>query len=228
MGNNGEVVYPTPISPEGWQDILHHCYAHGSLVDAAGGRVIEKLKELGLDENTLIMWTTDHGDAIACHGGHFDKDSHLAMEVIKTPMAAAWKGKIEPGTTYDGFVSTCDVPCTLMDAAELSFGNRVDGTSVLKFLSGEAPKRDALLVETHGHGYGTTIVGRAILHDGWKYACFENDKDELYNLESDPYEMKNLAALPEYAQRRTAMREKLKAEQANTLDPVVLTDICAD
>lgn len=228
MGNDGEIVFPTPLSPEEWQTVLHHCYAHGTMVDAAGGRVISKLRELGLDENTLILWTTDHGDAIACHGGHFDKDSHLAMEVIKTPLAVAWKNRIPAGATYDGYTSTCDVPCTLMDAAGLTFGNRVDGTSVLKFLNGEVPKRDGVMIETYGHGYGVTILGRAILHDGWKYSCFENDIEELYNLKDDPYEMHNLAQDPTFASKRLGMRQRLRQEQAATFDPVSLDDLCLD
>lgn len=228
MGNNGRIVQPTALSQEEWQDILVHCYAHGTMVDAAAGRVLDKVKELGLDENTLIIWTTDHGDAIACHGGHFDKDSHMAMEVLSTPLAASWKGHIQPGTVYNGYTFTCDVPCTLMDAADLAFSNEVDGISLLKLLDGTASPRESLMLETYGHGYGTTIIGRTILHDGWKYSCTENDLDELYDLTNDPYELKNLAVLPEYAQKRMEMRDLLRDEQKKFKDPVPLDNIRVD
>lgn len=228
MCDENEMVNPDGLTQEQWQDILVHCYAHGTMVDAAGGRVIDKLRELGLDENTIIIWTTDHGDAIACHGGHFDKDSHMAMEVIRTPLAVSWKGHIQPGTVYDGYTFTCDVPCTLMDAAGLQFSNEVDGTSLVKLLDPATPHRDSLMLETYGHGYGTTIIGRTLLHDGWKYVCTEEDLDELYNLNEDPFEMKNLAYLPEYAEKRMQMRTLLREQQVKTKDPVKLDDISPD
>lgn len=53
--------------------LLSRCYGQITMVDEAVGSVIEKLRELQMDENTLIIWTADHGDALACHGGHFDK-----------------------------------------------------------------------------------------------------------------------------------------------------------
>ena len=95
------------------------------LLDAAGGLVVDKLRELGLDENTIVIWTTDHGDAIACQGGHFDKDSHMAQEVERIPMAIRWPGSIQPGQTSDRLVFTCDLPATMLDAAGLAFPERV-------------------------------------------------------------------------------------------------------
>lgn len=222
MGVDGQIRIPSALSEEEWQDLLVHCYAHGTMIDAAGGRILNKLKELGLDENTLIIWTTDHGDAIACHGGHFDKDSHLAMEVIRTPLALSWKGRVEPGRRYDGFVFSCDVPATLMDAAGLEFSNEVDGISLLSFLDGDTAPREKLMLETYGHGYGTTIIGRALLYKDWKYVATEKDLDELYNLADDPYEMVNLAQLPEYANQRSLMRDLLREEQEKSRDPVPL------
>lgn len=228
LGKNGIIQTPSVYSQDVWQDLLVHCYAHGTMIDAAAGRILDKLSELGLDEDTLIIWTTDHGDAIACHGGHFDKDSHMAMEVISTPLAAVWKDHIEPGSVYNNYTFTCDVPCTLMDAAGLEFGNEVDGISLMKLLNQNEPARESLMLETYGHGYGTTIIGRTILHDGWKYACTEEDLDELYHLTEDPYEMKNLAALLEYTEQRKLMRDLLRAEQQKHHDPISLDAICVD
>ncbi len=228
-GENGKIVQPTALSKEEWQLLLARCYAHITMVDAAGGQILDKLKELGLDENTVVIWTTDHGDALACHGGHFDKDSHMAMEVIRTPMTMAWPGHIPAGTVCNDYTFTCDVPVTLLNAAGLSYEKPVDGVNLMDVLNGKPEAcREQLMLETYGHGYGTTIIGRTVLHDGWKYACTENDLDELYNLREDPYEMKNLAKLPDYAEQRANMRELLRKEQEKTRDPVTLEDICPD
>lgn len=227
MGKDGHVQVGA-LSKEEWQDILLHCYANQTMIDAAAGRVVDKIKELGLDENTLIIWTTDHGDAVSCHGGHFDKDSHMAMEVLKTPLAIQWKGKVNPGTKYNGYTFTCDVPCTFMDAVGLEFTNRVDGKSLLKLLSGEEEKRESLMLETYGHGYGTTIIGRTILSGGWKYSATENDLDELYDLNTDPYEMENKASKTQFKEKRLEMRNKLRTEQKKSFDPVSLDSIKED
>ncbi len=152
----------------------------------------------------------------------------MAMEVLRTPLAMTWKGRIAPGQVYDGYTFTCDVPCTLLDAAGLKFPHEADGRSLVKLLDGAEPRRESLMLETYGHGYGTTIIGRTLLHDGWKYSCTENDLDELYDLRNDPYEMKNLASLPEYAGQRKLMRDLLRAEQKKTRDPVRLEDVCPD
>ncbi|MEM8863407.1 MAG: sulfatase-like hydrolase/transferase, partial [Chloroflexota bacterium] len=76
-----------------WQKMLALCYAQITLVDEAGGRILAKLDELGLAENTLVIWTADHGDALACHGGHFNKRCYLPEEVMRVPLAIRWPGK---------------------------------------------------------------------------------------------------------------------------------------
>ncbi len=227
MGDHGRVRVGA-LSDKEWREILHYAYAQQTMLDYAGGKVIDKIRELGLDDNTVIIWTTDHGDALCCHGGHFDKDSHLAMEVLRTPLAMNWKGHVASGQIYDGYTFTCDVPCTFMDAAREKFSNTVDGKSLLKLLNGEEPKRDAIMVETYGHGYGVTRLGRGIISESWKYDCYENDIDDLYNLKEDPWEMRNLAQLSEYADKRIEMRTLLRREQTAHNDPISLERIKAD
>lgn len=227
LGDGSHIIQPNPLDWSTWQLVMARAYAHGSMIDAAGGLVLDKLRELGLEEDTIVVWTTDHGDALGCHGGHFDKDSHMAMEVIKTPLAVAWPGHLPERETCDSYTFTCDVPVTLLDAAGLKFEEPVDGRSLLNTAAGKE-RRDALMLETYGHGYGTTILGRTLLHGGWKYACTENDLDELYDLTADPYELKNLAALPESREKRAEMRTLLRRQQALGRDPVALEKISAD
>ena len=223
MGDGSHLIYPNPIPWEEWQEMLAHCYAHITMLDAAGGLIIRKLRELGLDENTLIIWSTDHGDAIACQGGHFDKDSHMAQEVMRIPLAMSWKGRIAPGQNSEKLVSTCDIPVTLMDAAGLKFHNPVDGQSLLKLAEGKDPKwRDSLLCETYGHGYGVTIRGRMVTDGRYKYVCTEHCLDELYDLQEDPYEKKNLAVLEEYRDLKEKMRKLLAEKQKEARDPVAI------
>ena len=224
LGDGKYIRQPNPLPWSEWQKMLARCYAHITMVDAAGGRILDKLRELGLDENTLIIWTTDHGDAIACQGGHFDKDSHMAQEVERVPLALNWKGHVAPGGRDDHLVFTCDLPVTMLDAAGLAFTrNPVDGRSLLD-LTGEhqdaPPWRDSLMCETYGHGYGLTLIGRMVVQGPYKYVCFEGDSDELYDLQQDPYEMRNLARLADWQPLRRKMQQLLAQKMAESRDPV--------
>ena len=71
---------------------MARAYAHITMVDAAGGLVLDKLDELGLAEDTLVIWTADHGDALASHGGRIDKGSYLTEEVLRVPLAMRHPG----------------------------------------------------------------------------------------------------------------------------------------
>lgn len=225
MGDGTQVITPSPVPLEDWQLMLARCYAHGTMIDAAGGVILDKLRQLGLDEDTVVIWTTDHGDSIACQGGHFDKGSNMMQEIMRVPLAMCWKDVIAPGQTDDHLVFTCDLPVTMLDAAQTSFTLPVHGRSLLDIAlhrPGENSWRDSLMCETYGHGYGHTQYGRMVVRGSIKYACIQDDLDELYDLEKDPYELKNLAVLPEYDTLKREMQSLLREKQRETDDPVPL------
>ena len=223
IGDGKRILHPNPLPWEDWQLILSRCYAHITMVDEAGSLIVAKLKALGLDENTLVIWTTDHGDSIACQGGHFDKNSHMAQEVMRIPLAMCWQDRIKPGGICDKLVYTNDLPVTILDAASLRFKRPVDGKSLLPVAMGKDVEwRDSLLLETYGHGFGVTIIGRMVVAGNIKYICNEKDLEELYDLAKDPYELCNLAVLPEYNELKEKMRELLVQKQKESGDPVSL------
>ncbi len=217
------IAHPNPLAWEKWQQLLAYCYAHISMIDAAGGIFIDKIRELGFDENTLIIWGTDHGDAIACHGGHFDKDSHMAEEVMRIPLALSWKDHVEAGSLDDRLAFTCDIPVTILDAAGTAFTGRVDGQSLLT--GGKESWRTSLMCESYGHGYGVTIKSRMVVKGSHKYVATENDLEQLYNLQEDPFELNNLASNPSYQTIKEAMRQEMRIQQSLSHDPVRLDEL---
>lgn len=227
IGDGEFIIQPNPLSWGEWQQILARCYAHITMLDEAGGLIVQKIKELGLDDNTLIIWTTDHGDAIACQGGHFDKDSHMAQEVMRIPLAMQWKERIAPGQIRDELVFTCDLPVTMLDSAGLTFRDPVHGRSLLPLACNgqDSSWRNSLMCETYGHGYGVTIRARMVVEGDYKYVANENDIDELYNLKADPYELENLAANPACQAVRQHLREVLESLQQESADPIRLADL---
>lgn len=187
----GELIYPNPIPWEKWQLLLSRCYAHTTMVDDAAGIVIDKLRELGLDENTLIIWTADHGDAIACQGGKFDKASYMVEEVMRVPMAMCYKDVIRPGQVTDALVSNMDAPVTLLAAAGLEFDYKPDGIDLLALEAGGFKNRREFFVsETYGHLHRN--VAKSLVTQRYKYTVNKEDISELYDLCKDPYETHNL------------------------------------
>ncbi len=215
---NFEMFIPSRIPWSTWQEVLVANYAHQSMIDAAAGRVLQKIKDLGLDDNTIIIWTTDHGDGCASHGGHFDKCSYMTQEVMRIPMAIRWPNVLKP-VVCDEFVSNLDVPATILDAANLKFSNRVDSRSLLALKDGSLdswPKD--IFCETAGHGYIERINGRMIVEGDYKLVCFEGDLDEMYDLGKDPYELNNLAYEEKYAEKKESLKQLLRRRQKESLD----------
>jgi len=218
ISRDRRLIQPNPLPWSVWREVLALAYAQTSLVDAAGGMIIETLEELGLADNTLVLWTTDHGDGLACHGGHFDKDAYLPEEMIHVPLAMRWPGRIPGGRSDDALVSHVDVAPTFLSAAGLAFRQGCDGADLLPIACDPAgaERREDLMVEHHGHC--TKCVGRVLLHGKYKYVRNEGDLDELYNLEEDPYELRNLAADARFAARRADLARRLDAWQERTGD----------
>ncbi|WP_105614343.1 sulfatase-like hydrolase/transferase [Vallitalea okinawensis] len=220
---DGKIISPSPLKWEHWQQILARAYAHQTMIDDAGGVIINKLKELGLDENTIVIWSADHGDALASHGGHFDKCSYMSQEVMRIPMAIRWPNKLKPHQECNELISNMDIPTTILDAAGLSFTEKVHGRSILDLFSQDQVSwREDLMCETSGHGYAEKINGRMLVKGNYKYVSFEGQLKELYNLKDDPYELDNLIGKKEYAEIENEMIKKLKRWQKETNDPLVL------
>ena len=192
-----------------WQEILARCYAQGYQTDAAIGTVLDTLDELSLAENTIVIWLADHGDAVASHGGLWDKSSTFIEEVARVPMAIRWPAAIEAGQQTDQLVSNMDATATMLDAAGIDRPGYMHSRSVLPLCQSpdDADWSDELICEHLGHSY--LFPQRMILHDRYKYVFSLHDMSELYDLQEDPFEMKNLVHDPQFADVIVNMRGRL-------------------
>jgi arylsulfatase A-like enzyme len=175
-----------------------------SLLDKQLGEIRAKLRELGLENNTLIIFSSDNGphleggadpDYFNSNGALKGYKRDLYEGGIRVPMIAAWPGKIAPATTSDHVSAFWDVAPTLYDLAGLEAGGTLDGISFLPELLGQEQARHEFLYwEFHEQG------GKQAVRMGkWKGIRLEvNTHPEaplaLYNLEEDPGETLNLAA----------------------------------
>ncbi len=223
ISENTQLITPNPLPWPVWQQVLARAYAQQTLCDAAAGMILDTLRETGLDQNTLIVWTADHGDALACHGGHFDKRSYMPEEVLRVPMLLSWPGKLPGGAKSTRIASNLDVPTTLLNAAGLQFETPVQGRNLLKAADPSAPWDNCTVCQTHGHG--ENVIGRALITGHTKYIHTAGQLPELYDLSTDPYELTNLALSPEFDALRQEMHEKLIVYCRKTQDLEFLTAI---
>lgn len=216
ISENYKILSPNPVAWNVWAETLARCYAQITLTDEAGGLILDKLEELGLMEDTLIIWTADHGDGIACHGGHFDKDAYMAEEVLRIPFGMRFDGRIPAGEESQALISNVDLAPTVLSAAGTHFLQNVDGRDILSMWTDEIPWRKNVYAETFGHHFKHR--GWVMTDETYKYVRNKDQMEELYDLKCDPYEMVNLALDVEYSavleRKRGELEEFLRKEMS--------------
>jgi arylsulfatase A-like enzyme len=183
-------------------------------VDESVGRVLDYLKENGLDKNTIVVYTSDQGFYLGEHGW-FDK-RFMYEESYRTPLVIQWPDKIKAGSVNNDIVSNLDFAQTFLHAAGLPDPDDMQGESLLHILQGETP--DDWRTDHYYHYYEYPSVHSVKRHygistDSYKLMHFYYDIDEweLYDLETDPGEMRNVYNLPEYAEVQKDLHARLDA-----------------
>ncbi len=180
-----------------WQHLSGY-YGMVKRLDEALGRVQDALKSLGLDENTIVLFTTDHGCHFKTRNEEYKRSCHESS--IRIPMAFTG-GPFTGGGRLKEMVSLVDVAPTLLDACQIPVPDDMQGHSIMPLLGGkEAKWPQEIFVQI-----SETQVGRAIRTKRWKYSVEALDKHPindsksnvytetyLYDLEHDPYELHNL------------------------------------
>ena len=192
-----------------WGKVLARSYEQQLQLDAAIGKLLQALEETGRAEETLVIWLADHGDAVASHGGVWDKLSTFTEEVARVPMAMRWPARIRGGARVDALVSNMDATATMLDAAGVAVPEGMHSRSLLPLsLDAEGARwPDQLICEHNGHD--DDILQRIIVRGRYKYVAALFDGDELYDLEDDPYETRNLIASAEHEDVRSDLRKRL-------------------
>jgi len=181
-----------------WQIILARAYAQALQLDSAIGDLLNELKSLGLEENTMVIWCADHGDAVASHGGMWDKAGTMTQEVMRIPMAIRWPAGFQGGRIKKEFACNMDATATMLDAAGSEIPADMHSHSLLPLCKGDDFEwKDDLVLEHAGHG-PSVLLQRMIVFKNFKYVAAEDKNNELYDLEKDPYELNNLINNPDY------------------------------
>ncbi len=195
-----------------WTELEHRLYhwAYYRLVERLDGqvvRILDALKESGEYENTLIVFSSDHGDMMSAH--RLTAKNVFYEEASRIPLLMSYTGNIPAGSTVkDELVSNgLDLMPTFCDYAGIEVPEGLKGRSLRTLAEGNTPEewREDLVIEV-SPGFGN---GR-LLHTGrYKYAKYD-EAEELYNLETDPGEMKNLADCPEHQELKQELKGRLE------------------
>ena len=173
------------------KEAVHDLYrAEVRAVDAAVGEVLEALERGGLCDRTLVVVLADHGEEFWDHGGS-EHGRTVYEEVIRVPLLMRWTGHVAAGMRIDPVVRLTDVAPTLLDLVGIPVPPDRDGETLLPLLRGEpAPPRVAL---TENMLLAEERIGMRTADR--KYVRWEDGKEEVYDLDSDPYERVDLAGV---------------------------------
>ncbi len=193
-------------------------------IDDNVGRLLDYLKETGLDQNTMIIYTSDQGFYLGEHGW-FDK-RFIYNESFKTPLLIKWPEHIIPGSTNDEMVQNLDFAQTLLDVAGIKAPMDMQGESLLPLLIGD-DKWNREAVYYHYYEYPAVhMVKRhyGIISKTYKLVHFYFDIDEweLYDRIKDPLELKNVYDDPAYASIVTQLKLELNDLRIKYQDSEVL------
>jgi choline-sulfatase len=223
------------FSPEMWQALRWGYYRLIEKVDAEIGKVLDALKAAGLEDNTLIVFTADHGECAGAHG--FNQKTVLYEESARVPLIVSAPGQ-RVGRVAQAFANTgTDVLPTLLDFAGLPRPARLGGPSLRTLTLGEnvSSWRDVVVVQNNMSqtfpvdGNVPTTEGRMIRTDRFKYCVYAHgqNRESLVDLEKDPGEMVDLARDPAHRPTLLAMRERLRQWGVENRDPLI-ADMLAD
>ena len=193
-----------------WRYYLWSYYRMVEMVDAEIGRVLRALDNSPYADNTMILFTSDHGEGVAQHRLARKRTMYEAM--VKVPLLACWPGYIREGVTdSEHLVSGIDIMPTFCDYASVDPPANTTGRSLRPLLDGTETEWRSFVVMEIGEQPIKTGKARAVRSQRYKYVTYRGDPiEQLFDLEMDPGEMDNLATDSEAAAILEAHRRMLR------------------
>jgi len=163
-------------------------YGMVTYIDEQFGRILDKLKELGLRENTIIVYTSDHGEMAGEHGLWY-KNSFLEASVA-APLIFSYPKTLPINKKINASSMLLDIFPTLCDLSDIGQPNDLEGTSLLPLMSGveNADNSDRV---AYSEMYRSS-TGIMVRKGKWKYIRYNSEKEYLYDIDTDPREINNL------------------------------------
>lgn len=223
-------------SADAWRRYLDYYAYCLNEVDRNIGKVLDALEKSGQAHNTIVVFTSDHGEMAGSHKLR-TKGCFAYEEVMNVPLIISWPTHLPAAVTTNALASNIDILPTIAELAGISLSSYTAGKSLLPILRDpqKAYVRDEIIYHadwevelTIGKSADKTAIYnapshvRAIRDNEWKYALYFSPgkidvEHELYNLKNDPLEMTNLANDPGYIRKRQEMFDRLMEREKQLL-----------
>jgi N-acetylglucosamine-6-sulfatase len=206
----------------GTQEEIRKRAAMMASVDEGVGMLLEALEATRQLDNTCIVFLGDNGFFFGEHGLTVER-RFAYEEGIRTPFYVRYPKRVEAGSKFSQMILAIDIAPTLIELAGGKPGDTVQGKSLVPLMKGKARKwRQSFLCEYWSEGAWPWIVGmgyKAVRTEKYKYIHWTHHQGmaEMYDLEKDPYEMKNLATDPSVSRDREAVKKELRKLTAEAL-----------
>jgi arylsulfatase A-like enzyme len=210
---------------DGLREFLRVYYASVKMIDDQIGRIIQALEETEQLDNTLVVFTADHGDMAGGHGMAWKSNGSFYDEVVQVPLIMRYPEKFRRQRCHLA-VDLTDLMPTLLAVTGHAIPEQVQGQNLVPFVTGQrdaATARSYSFAERVGAAPGhvrqlpkSTSGSFMVRGQGWKYIRFANAEEYLYHLAEDPGETRNVAQEPDVQDIKKKMTLALESWQIRT------------
>lgn len=198
-----------PWSDNQYKDYIRRYWGYTSYIDDQIGRVLNALEETDQWDNTIVVFTTDHGDMITAHGMIFKSGGNAYEELFHVPAIVRIPG-VKSNNEIEALTSSIDLLPTILEACNIKFPAGIDGESLMPLLKDEAyNRRESVFAEVHLQNHAGKVIMNRNSRYKYVYHWLTNDVDELYDLQEDPGELINLFAKDSHQEISMQMREDI-------------------
>lgn len=237
----GKLMGTTPDQPErAWRQYLDFYYYLNRKVDDQITEILDTLDRLGLAENTMVIFTSDHGEMCGSHKLQA-KGPFVYQENNNVPLVVRWPGRVQAGFEIPALAHNVDIVPTLAELAGVKAPGQLPGKSLAPILNQTAAGVHDHILMAFGYNLDSPVMSglanaagpggqipprkiRAIFDGRYKFARYFDkgcrDEFELYDLENDPIEMENLAHDPGRRAVQKEMADRLQEAEAAEMAPL--------
>lgn len=208
------------LGEPGLREFLRIYYGMVKMVDDQVGRILKTLDDLGMTDDTIIIFTADHGDMVGGHGMVWKSTSAFYDEIALVPLLIRYPRVLQPQRSALA-VDLTDLMPTLLDLLDQPIPEQAQGQSLVPYLTDRRDKAEARQfsfserVRRHPKGERKVLPGTKgdfmIRGQGWKYIRYSQGDDYLYHLATDPGETRNLINDSKHASQRKKLSAELDA-----------------
>lgn len=219
--SNREGYVPFTVNERECREIIALTYGMITLIDDCVGQVMNSLRQLGLDDDTVVLFTSDHGDWMGDHGLMLKGPMHY-QGLIRVPFI--WrdtKDRTIVGRSK-AMAGTLDIAATVLDRAGLAPYNGIQGQALLRQDEARAEHRPMVIESEqvmYKFGQNDRFRIRSLLHEDCRLSISDHeDLGELYDLRADPHELHNLWDSVEHAALKARLIQRLAREMIRLAD----------